>query len=375
MKKGIIIVLGLVLAVALLASCGLKSPVGQSYELTEKSYTELIKATAKASGRSEASIKSMFTYEDLFDEYGYVFTFEESELIITDGKYSEHEDYTIDSDRKVYLDGEEIGYFDKKYSTFYAEIDDLQGVPLNFYLKKQSKSASPAGKSYELTKQSYNEFVKAAAKGWEESEAEVKDDYPSVEDLGYEYWSLFEFTANTVIFTDSDGYCDYENYMITSDGKVMVDGEEIGYFDKKLSTFYYEDDDFDGEFTLNFYLKKDKKSTGPAWQSYQLTQESYDEFVKAAAKAWGESEADIRSWYSLKKVGYYYGRTIEFTADKVIVTYSDGDTEVEEYKISSDGKVMVEGDKIGYFDKNYSTFYLEDSDFEGKFTLSFNLKK
>ena len=315
MKKGIIIVLGLVLAVALLVSCGLKSPVGQSYELTEKSYTELVKATAKASGRSEASIKSMFTYEDLFNEYGYVFTFEDSELIITDGKYTEHEDYTIDSDRKVYLDGKEIGYFDKKYSTFYAEIDDFQGVPLNFYLKKQSKSASPAGKTYELTKTSYNEFVKAAAKGWEESEAEVKDEYPSIEDLGYEYWCLFEFTENTVIFTDSDGDFDYESYMITSDGKVMVDGEEIGYFDKKLSTFYYEDDDFDGEFTLNFYLRKDKKSTGPAWQSYQLTQESYDEFVKAAAKGWGESEADIRRWYSLKEVGYYYGRTIEFTSD------------------------------------------------------------
>ena len=137
MKKSIIIVLGLVLAVALLASCGLKSPVGQSYELTEKSYTELVKAAAKASGQSEASIKSMLTYEDVFDEYGVVFTFKESELIIDDGKYTDTEDYTIDSDRKVYLYGKEIGYFDKGYSTFYLEDSDFNGLfALPFYRKK-----------------------------------------------------------------------------------------------------------------------------------------------------------------------------------------------------------------------------------------------
>ena len=140
MKKSIIIVLGLVLAVALLASCGLKSPVGQSYELTEKSYTEFVKAAAKVSGRSEASIKSTLTYEGLFHKFGVVFTFKESELIIDDGKYTDTEDYTIDSDRKVYVDGEEFGYFDKGYSTFYleySEASDFNGLfALPFYRKK-----------------------------------------------------------------------------------------------------------------------------------------------------------------------------------------------------------------------------------------------
>ena len=112
---------------------------------------------------------------------------------------------------------------------------------------------SPAEHKYEFTDKSYEEFIKDLAKASGKSDSELKD-LIKKEDVTYEYYEMFEFSADSIKAMASDGWSGTAEYKL--DGlKVFANGEEIGFFDKGFKVFHANDFEeyYEGVY-LNFYL-------------------------------------------------------------------------------------------------------------------------
>ena len=98
-------------------------------------------------------------------------------------------------------------------------------------------------------------------------------------------------------------------------------------------------------------------SNSPAGLKYEFTDKSYDEFVKAMVNETGRSESYIKEDYSKEDVIDDTYEAIEFSPNLIIGTWS-GDYDEDEYKLKG-LNVIVDDEKIGYFDKGLKVFHLD----------------